>query len=78
MLLNCFGVLESNNQYFRAFFTIYMFLLFRLANRLGSTGAKVIADVLKVNTMLKSLSIAGESFLLFFFRFFFYFLRKKL
>jgi len=47
-----------------------MFPLFYLANRLGSDGAKYIADVLKMNTTLESLDIGCESFFCLFGRFF--------
>ena len=40
----------------------FFFILFCLANKLGDDGAKYIADVLKVNTTLKSLDIGCESF----------------
>ena len=47
---------------FGHWFTIFVFELFSLENKLGDDGAKYLAHVLKVNTTLTSISMQRKSF----------------
>ena len=53
-------------KYFIFSLTIFTINVFYLENNLGDDGLKFIADVMKVNKTLKSISIRCESFFLFF------------
>jgi hypothetical protein len=60
----------SANSFFSFFFSLSLDSCWKPGNKIGSDGAKSLAEALKVNTTVQRLNITSKSFIFFFVLFF--------